>query len=316
MTNGIEGGVQQHEDEEDGDRHDHRQPGQGALLVFERATPFDPVTRRQPDLARDRRIGIAHEPVHVAATHIHLDHRVALQLLAAHERIAFSDADIGHLGQRHDGTTRRPQRNPPQRLDRTARCRIQSHRDVVALDALQQHADRFAAEAVADDRQHLLRVHAMPRQRRAIHRDADLRLADIGFQRQVGHTRHGPEYGLELAAEPIQHLQVLSVELERQRGTHAGDQLLHPHLDRLGVAGHHVRHHLLQRLLHRIFQLLDAASGGPTVLRLERGVDLHVIHVGSLTLLGTTDHRHRGLHLGEFPERRGNGIAGADRLVE
>ena len=36
----------------DGQRHDHRQPRYGALLVLERAAPFNPVARRQLDRVR------------------------------------------------------------------------------------------------------------------------------------------------------------------------------------------------------------------------------------------------------------------------
>ena len=40
----VEGGVEQYEDEEDRDGgHDHRELGERALLVLERAAPFDPV---------------------------------------------------------------------------------------------------------------------------------------------------------------------------------------------------------------------------------------------------------------------------------
>ena len=43
----VERGVQQDEDQADGQRHDHRQPRHRALLVLEGAAPFDPVAGRQ-----------------------------------------------------------------------------------------------------------------------------------------------------------------------------------------------------------------------------------------------------------------------------
>ena len=41
------------------------------------------------------------EAIDVAASHIHLDHGIALQLLAAYERVAFGHVDVGDLRQRH-----------------------------------------------------------------------------------------------------------------------------------------------------------------------------------------------------------------------
>ena len=41
------------------------------------------------------------EAVDVASAHVHLNHRVALQLLPAHKGIAFGDRDLGHFRKHH-----------------------------------------------------------------------------------------------------------------------------------------------------------------------------------------------------------------------
>ena len=156
----------------------------------------------------------------------------------------------------------------------------------------------------------------MPGHLVAINRDADLRLPDVGFQRQVGHALHAPEHVLQRRAETIQFSKVGAIQLERQGGPHAGDQLLHPHLDRLGVGRDHVRNDLFERLLHDFLELLDVAVARPLVLRLERGIDLHVVDVSGLALLCATDHRQRAVHLRELLEGIGDDLAGANGFVE
>ena len=182
----VERGVQQHEDEEDRDRHDQAQLGQGALLVLERTAPLDPVAGRQVHLRLDRRRGIGHEAIDIPAPNVHLNHGIALQLLATDERIALGDRYRRNLGQRHQRSRSGLERNPSQRFDRTARTVIKAHGDVEPPHAVQQHADRFATQAIAHDGQHFLGVHAVPGQLGPIHLDADLRLTDVRFQREVG----------------------------------------------------------------------------------------------------------------------------------
>src|SRR3546814_17288067 len=50
-----------------------------------------------------------------------------------------------------------------------------------------------------------------------VHPDPDLRFAEIGFQREVGHARHLRQHVLHLAAEPVEFSEVLAVKLQRQR---------------------------------------------------------------------------------------------------
>ena len=58
-------------------------------------------------------------------------------------------------------------------------------------------------------------------------------------ERQIGSARHLPEHAFALGREPVEGDQVLAVDLERQGRTHTGNELLHPHLDRLRSADDH-----------------------------------------------------------------------------
>ena len=156
----------------------------------------------------------------------------------------------------------------------------------------------------------------MARQLVSIDLDADLGFAHIRLQGQIGYALHAGEHALQLPADPIELLKILAVELERQGRTHAGYELFHPHLDRLGIAGYYIRNYFFKRLLHGLFKLLDVASAFPLILRLERRVDFHVIDVGGLTLFRATDHRQGRLDLREFLECLGDRVAGLDGLIE
>ena len=119
-----------------------------------------------------------------------------------------------------------------------------------------------------------------------------------------------------LCTQAIEFAQVLAVELQCQRRPHAGDQLLDPHLDRLGVTRHRRGDDFLERLLHGVLEVLDRAPGVPALGVLERGVDLHVVHVRGLALLGAPDHGQRRLDLRKALERLGDRLRHRDRFVE
>src|SRR3546814_14520118 len=114
----MERGIEQHEDEEDRDWHDYRQLCHRTLLILERAAPFDPVPGRQFHLLVDRGFGGLHEAVHIPAPHVHLDHRIALQLFAPPERVDLGHTDIRDLRHRYPTTGFPPPWNLSQILPR------------------------------------------------------------------------------------------------------------------------------------------------------------------------------------------------------
>src|SRR3546814_5734111 len=50
----------------------------------------------------DCSLGFLDEAIDVTTAHVHLDHGVALQLLATDERVPLGHADVGDLRQRHE----------------------------------------------------------------------------------------------------------------------------------------------------------------------------------------------------------------------
>src|SRR5690606_32532529 len=93
------------------------------------------------------------------------------------------------------------------------------------------------------------------------------------------------------------YLEILTVELQRDVGARARDELVHPHLDGLGEAEDDAWNVLAKRLLHRLDELLSRAVS-PGVTRLERyedvgHLDAHRVH-GDLGAPGLADH---GLNL-------------------
>ena len=133
--------------------------------------------------------------------------------------------------------------------------------------------------------------------------NADLRLADIGLEREIRDTLNFGNDIFDLLAQPIEHRQVLAVNFGGKRGANPRNQFLYAHLNRLGKSDNSRRHHHFQLLAHGLSKLFDIAVSGPFALGLECRIDLHIIGVGGFAFLCATDHCHRGLDLWEFRQR-------------
>ena len=145
----------------------------------------------------------------------------------------------------------------------------QPHDDVEAAVAFEQLAGDFATDGGRDGVLHVAGVQAVADQRLAVRRDGQQRQARGLLQPHVGRAVHRLRHRLHLFAEPHQRIQVVAVNLDRHVRAHAGDQLIHAHLDRLGELVVVARY-----LLHRGFDLghqrrLCLARVGPFAARLE-----------------------------------------------
>ena len=130
--------------------------------------------------------------------------------------------------------------------------------------------------------------------------NADLRLADIGLNREIRDTLNFGNDVFDLLAQPIEHCQILTVNLGGKRGANPRNQFLYAHLNRLGKSDNSRRYHHFQLLAHGLGKLFDIAVSGPFALGLECRINLHVIGVGGFAFLGTTDHCHSGFDLWEL----------------
>ena len=140
-----------------------------------------------------------HEAVHVAALHVHLQHRVALQRFAAHEGVALVELDLRHAGEGHDGAFGGADRDRRDRRRTGAELFGQPHRDVEAARAVDQRRHRLAADAGLHHGQDVVGIQPVARRGLAVDLDDHLRLALVGLGRQVGHAGHAADHGLELA---------------------------------------------------------------------------------------------------------------------
>jgi hypothetical protein len=127
------------------------------------------------------------------------------------------------------------------RLRRIAEGRVEPHLDVEAAYAINERADGLAADAGLHHLQNLVGVDPETRRFFAVDLHDQLRLALVGFQRQVGDARYTAQDRLVSARQAVEFGEVWSVEFEGKRRAHARDQFFDAHLDRLGVAYHHGR---------------------------------------------------------------------------
>jgi hypothetical protein len=141
--------------------------------------------------------------------------------------------------------------------------------------ALEHDADL----APADRRhhvEHVAGVDAVASDRAAIDADPQHRQAHGLLGLDVGGALHLRQHGHHLGRDALERRQVVAVDLERDVGADARDQLGHPELDRLRVAEVLRRQVALERLVELLDQLLAADCFGHGA-RLE-----HDEHVGDL----------------------------------
>ena len=193
----------------------------------------------------------------------------------------------------------------------------QPHRNLEAACALDQRRDRLAADAGLHDGEDVVGVQAVAGRRLAIHLDHHLRLALVGLGRQVRHAGHAADHALELRGQLLELVQVLAIDLQRQRRAHAGDQFLHAHLDRLRGAEDGGLHLAFEELLHLPAERGIRLLRRPLVLGLHVQQDFHVVDVGRLALLGAADGGQHRVHLRVLLAQAGvHHVGHADRFVQ
>ena len=89
--------------------------------------------------------------------------------------------------------------------------------------------------------------------------------------------------------KPVKRSEVFTVNLQRQRGSNAGNEFLDPHLDRLRRTEHDRRNRLLQRFLHLLGQLGQADPLRPLILGFGVDQHFHVIRIGRIAQFRTAD---------------------------
>src|SRR5262249_41063923 len=91
--------VQQHEGDEDRERHDHFEARLSAFQVLELPAPGDVIARGEFDLCSDRLLGIGDVPAEVAIPKINVDVSGELGVLGANARRSRCKAYLGDFSQ-------------------------------------------------------------------------------------------------------------------------------------------------------------------------------------------------------------------------
>src|SRR5690606_9028131 len=216
--------------------------------LLERAAVVDPVALRHVHLLPDALLQLFDEAAQVAITHVGGHHHPALSVLAVDLVGPQQALDLRDLPQRY-GPRGRPAwlQARPVRVRNVGQgdrqilkgSRIDTHlfrqpdHDVEAAVALEQLAGNLTTDRGGNGLLHDPRIQAKARQRRTIRDDRQQWQAGRLFGLDVRRAIDLPGNRLDLFGDLDQHVQIIAEHLDRHVRTHAGDQLVGPHLDRL-----------------------------------------------------------------------------------
>ena len=192
--------IEQHEDDEQRERHDVGEPRLRALEVLELARPRDRVARRQLHVARDGRLRVAHDRNEVAAAHVDVDPARQPRVLALQHRRTVDDAHARDRGERQLRAALGDDRQHPQRLDRIAQLARIADVDRKAREAFDRLADVLAADRGADHVLHVGDRQPVARRRGAVDRHVEVAAAFEPLGERRGDARHVLDRALDLPA--------------------------------------------------------------------------------------------------------------------
>ena len=129
----------------------------------------------------------------------------------------------------------------PISLRALAELRLHAHHQVEELFALHHLRGRLPAHRRLHNRFHVGHVDAVARNLGAIHVDGQGRLPQLAHHRQFRESRNLAQPLLDHQRRVLQHVQVGSVDLHRQRALEARQRLVHRVFGRLRVVENHAR---------------------------------------------------------------------------
>src|SRR5262245_53483826 len=197
----------------------------------------------------------------------------------------------------------------------TARLAGQTDDEAEAFLALIDQPRLLPRDDRFDKAVHVLYVDPVPRYGFAVRLNLQLRQSRSRFYFHVlgaGHTAHDRA---DSVGSFLERVEVVTEELDRDVGAHAGDQLRDAQFDRLREAEGGVRYFFLQRLRHLFDQPLLGVHGLPFRRRLQLDVEVAEVHAHRVGGdLGAARFRDHPGDFGEGLERPFDFGDGADGL--
>ena len=263
----LEAQIQQHEDDQQRERHHQLELGGGAFEELELPRPRHRVARRQCDLFGHRALHVAHRRAQIAAAQVDIHIAGQPRVLAAQHRRTVCDADVGHVGKHELLPARGDDRQRAQSGERIADLARVTDIDREALQALDRFADVHAADRRTDHRLHVGDVEAIAGRRLAP--DVHVYIAPAGqaLGEGAGHSRHVLQGALDLAGQPVDGGELRPEHLDPHRALDAGGEHVEAIADRWHPDVGQTRY--AHDLVEFIDQLDRRHAGPPLLARLE-----------------------------------------------
>ena len=277
----AEGEEDQHEDDQQGSRHNHGQARSGLLQVLELAPEFDGIAGGQLDRLGHAGLGLQHKALHVAPAQVDHDGSPPLGELAGDGADLFLHPEVGHLPELEQSAILRAQGQRLHNLHPLAQVLVQAHHDGESAVAVNQQPDLFPGQGVGDDAVDLLCVQVVTRHGLAPQRDLQHGGLAQGVEFDIGRARYFFQQLAHLPGNALDSRVVLAEDLHRDIGPRAFQDFVEAHLDglreQIGLAGHAPG----ELLAHQIGQLIlgDSPPVDLPPLFLRREKDVAVGHV-------------------------------------
>ena len=212
----AEHGVEDEENDQNGDGNDEGHALVGALLARVFAGPLQVIAGGQLHVVLDLVDGFFDRRSQVAAAHGVLDGDVALACLAIDLLGAVVGGDLGELRQRDTLAGRRQQAHVLDGLARVAILLLIAERHIVARLALLHLGDSVGADGGLQRVLNIGDIDAPARGGIAVHGEVEVGLADDAEDAEVLDALDGGHLRLDQFGRVFQRAQVVAVELDGQ----------------------------------------------------------------------------------------------------
>ena len=143
--------------------------------------------------------------------------------------------NVRQLSQRNLLAVRRAHQQVPDLCGAAAELRLHADYEVEEFFALNHLRRGLAAHGRLDDSFHVCYVDSVARDFFAIHIDQKAGLAEFAYNREFREARNLRERVLDLEGLVLKHVEILSVDLYRERALQAGERFIHCIFGRLRV---------------------------------------------------------------------------------
>src|SRR6516162_4060082 len=217
--------MEQGEDQYQRHRHDDREPSLGLLQFFEFAGPFNAISGRKCDIARDPSLRLGNRAAEVTTTHTKFDRNESLIALTEDIRRAGIERDGGKVAQRDIRITATIGRNanldPADNVDLIAKLGGKPNKDAELAVALEDSRGHRASQRRLYNAVYVAGVEAVARRLLAIDRNVQVGLPENAKDAEIVHAVDLIHLAQDRICDLLQHRQVGADDFDGVVALHA-----------------------------------------------------------------------------------------------